>query len=132
MLVLHVLIAVVGPRKSLVAMRALYHNTMRNVLVIIECALGGKRADLALAAPIHSAVRLCVLLQLFSCNKAKVALRTLVFLACAPVRIELRDGRVALTTLVAVPWLCCGPTLGSGHVTGGCIWHCFFELRNTY
>ena len=38
------------------------------------------------------------------------------FLAGAPVRIELRGGRVALTTLVAVPWLCCGPTLGSGVV----------------
>ena len=97
-------------------MRALYHTTECNLLVITRHVLGGKRLSLALVAPKYDAARLCVLLQLFSCNKAKVAPRTLVLLAGGPVRIELRDGRVALTTLVAVPWLRCGPTLGSGIV----------------
>ena len=46
-------------------------------------------------------MRSCVLLQLLSCSKAKVAPRALVLFAGGAVRVELRDRRVALATLVA-------------------------------
>jgi len=42
-----------------------------------------------------------VLLQLTSCSKPKVALGALVLLAGCTVRVELRERRVALATLVA-------------------------------
>ena len=58
---------------------------------------------LALVALKANAVRSCMLLQLLSCSKAKVALRALVLLAGGAMRVELRDRRVALTTLVASP-----------------------------
>ena len=57
---------------------------------------------LALIATKADAVRSCVLLQLLSCSKAKVAptwMRALVLLAGGAMRVELRDRRVALTTL---------------------------------
>ena len=60
-----------------------------------------ERFRIALVALKANAVRSCVLLQLLSCNKARVTLRALVFLAGGTVRIELRDRWVALATLVA-------------------------------
>ena len=73
--------------------RALYHNTLRKVLVISQRTLREERFCRTLVAlKSNAAMRLCfVLLQLLLGDKAKVTLRTLVFLASGTVRVELHD-----------------------------------------